>query len=139
MTMYTVADWQNKLPVKTVYSSFPQICYDDGGFPLRALSMWPIPTQANSVRIYSWQPLGMPSKLQTSIFFPPGYAEAFRYNLAVRLSPEFSRPVQQIVQALAIESLARLKTMNAAELELSSDLTTGAGVYNYRADLFGMP
>ena len=139
ISMYTVDDWQNKIPVKNVNGSFPQVCYDSGDFPLRTLNFWPIPIQANNARIYSDQALGIPSTLQTALSFPPGYAEAFRYNLAVRLAPEFSAPISPIVQAIAIESLGRLKTMNAPELSLRSDLMAGNGGYNYKADMFGIP
>lgn len=139
MDMYSVEDWQTKLPVKNVSGSFPLICYDDGGFPLRTLSMWPIPQgQAVNVRIYSWQGLGMPANLQANVNFPPGYAEAFRYNLAVRLSAEFAAPLPPSVAAIAIESLARIKSMNAPSLELRSDLCPTAGGSNYRAELFGL-
>src|SRR6185437_16676483 len=34
ISMYTVAQWQDNIPVKSVDGSFPLICYDDGGFPL---------------------------------------------------------------------------------------------------------
>src|SRR5882757_7401705 len=93
ISMFTVDDWQTKVPVKVVDGSFPLICYDDGDFPLRTLNFWPIPTQyQNSVRIYSWQAL--PAQiLQSQVTFPPGYAEAIRYNLAVRLGAEFAAPV----------------------------------------------
>jgi hypothetical protein len=159
IAMYSVDDWQNKIPVKKVNGSFPQICYDDGGFPLRTLSVWPIPQQANSLRVYSWQPLGLAISQQTltinhtdgsitnqavlpplqmALSFPPGYAEAFRYNLAVRLSAEFAATLPPIVQAIAVGSLARLKTMNAPDLQLRSDLA-GNGGYNYKADMFGIP
>jgi hypothetical protein len=139
ITMFTVEDWQNKVPVKEVSGSFPLICYDDGGFPLRTLNFWPIPTQVpNIVRIYSWQALAQPATLQTSVSFPPGYAEAFRYNLAVRIGAEFAAPASATVAALAIQSLARVKTMNAPDLELRSDLVPYPAGYNYRADLFGM-
>jgi hypothetical protein len=140
LDMYTRYDWQTKLPVKAVDSSFPQVCYDDGNFPLRNLNFWPIPTlQQNNVRIYSWQPLVLASSLNASIVLPPGYAEAFRYNLAVRLSPEFNQPsVSPVVQQIAVSSLGTIKTMNAPELELKSDLLATEAGYNYRADLFGI-
>lgn len=141
ITMYTVQDWQLKMPVKNVDSSFPQVCYDDGAFPLRNLNFWPIPTlQQNNVRIYGWLPLLLVSSLNASIVLPPGYAEAFRYNLALRLAPEFNMAtIPPAVQGIAVESLARLKTMNAPELELRSDLIATEAGYNYRADLFGIP
>lgn len=137
--MYTWNDWQNKA-AKVVPGSFPLICYDDGGFPLRTLNMWPIPQgQPVNVRVYSWQGLGMPANLQANMSFPPGYAEAFRYNLAVRLSAEFDAELPPSVAAIAMDSLARIKTMNAPSLELRSDLCPMPGGYSYKADFFGLP
>jgi hypothetical protein len=138
LQIYTVDDWQNNLPVKKVNGTFPLICYDDGGYPLRTLNFWPIPGELDSIRIYAWQSLTVPQNLQAAISYPPGYAEAFRYNLAVRLSAEFAAPVSPTVQGIAIESLARLKSMNAPDKTLRSDLLPGPGGYNYRADLFGL-
>lgn len=137
LAMYSVDDWQNKVPVKIVNGSFPTICYDDGGFPLRSLSFWPIPTASVNVRIYAWQALPAQA-LTAAVSFPPGYAEAFRYNLAVRLSAEFSVPASSLVVELAMEGMARIKTMNAPDLTLQSDLVQSPTGYNYRADLFGM-
>jgi hypothetical protein len=125
------------VPVKVVDGSFPLICYDDGGFPLRNLSFWPIPTQQNSVRIYSWQALPAQTLL-AQVSFPPGYAEAIRYNLAARLGAEFNAPASAVVVQLAIQGLARIKTMNAPDLELQSDLVPSPAGYNYRADMFGL-
>lgn len=140
ITMYSVTEWQTEIPVKVVNSSFPQVCYDDGGFPLRTLNFWPIPAlQQNNLRIYSWQQLGIPPTLRTLLNFPQGYAEALRYNLAVRLAPEFQAQLQPIVQQIAIESLARVKTMNAPDLNLRSDLIASPAGYNYKADMFGIP
>jgi hypothetical protein len=138
MTEYTVDDWQTKVPVKNVSGSFPQLYYDDGNFPLRAISFWPIPSQANSVRIYSWQPLAAQT-FTSQIKFPPGYEEAFRFNLAVRLAAEYAAPVPAVVAQGATEAMARVKRMNMPELEIQSDLVTSPAGYNYRADMFGIP
>lgn len=138
ISIFTVDDWQTKVPVKAVDGSFPLICYDTGDFPLRTLNFWPIPSQqANAVRIYSWQALPAQTLL-SQVSFPPGYAEAIRYNLAVRIGAEFAAPVSATVATLAIQSLARIKTMNAPDLELQSDLLPYPDGYNYRADLFGI-
>jgi hypothetical protein len=139
MAMYSVEDWQN-VPVKVVDGSFPLGCYDDGGFPLRTLNFWPIPIdQPNSVRIYSWQALTQPPLLTSVVAFPPGYAEAFRYNLAVRIGAEFDAPASSTVVMLAVSSLATVKTMNAPDLSLRSDLVPNPAGWNYKADLFGIP
>jgi hypothetical protein len=138
ITMYTVSDWQNQVPVKKVTGNFPLICYDDGGFPLRTLNFWPIPTiQPNNFRLYSWQALPAQS-LAVAVNLPPGYKEAFRYNLAVRLGAEFAAPIPASVAQIAVESLARLKTINAPDLKLRSDLVPDPSGYNYKADLFGI-
>lgn len=137
LSLFSIDDWQTKVPVKSVSGSFPLICYDDGGFPLRTLNFWPIPTTANNVRIYSWAPLAAQT-LAAQLSFPPGYAEAIRYNLAVRLSGEFQAPLMPSVSAIAAESLARIKTMNAPDLEIQSDLVPSPAGYNYKADLFGI-
>jgi len=142
IALFTVDDWQTKVPVKKVDGSFPLICYDTGDFPLRTLNFWPIPTQqTNAVRIYGWQALGAQALL-SQVSFPPGYAEAIRYNLAVRVAAEFavdpSKYAAATVAALAIQGLARIKTMNAPDLEIQSDLIPFPAGYNYRADMFGM-
>jgi hypothetical protein len=140
LVSYSVEQWQQGIPVKNVDSSFPQIYYDDGGFPLRRIFFWPIPTtQPNSVRIYSWQALAAAATLQSDISFPPGYKEAFRFNLAGRLAPEYNVAVPPAVATIAIQGLARVKTMNAPELTLRSDLIGSVDGYNYRADLFNIP
>jgi hypothetical protein len=142
IAMYTVDEWQTQVPVKSVKGTFPLICYDDGGYPLRSLSFWPIPQdEPNSVRIYSWQAL--PAQTLTSqISFPPGYGEALKYNLAVRLAAEFGvEPIKYaaaIVNDLAVKGLARIKSMNAPELGLRSDLVPDPSGWDYKADLFGI-
>lgn len=141
--LYSVEDWQTQVPVKIVDGTFPLICYDDGGFPLRTLNFWPIPTdQPNAVRIYSWQALGQPSLLTSDVIFPPGYAEAFRYNLAIRMAAEFgvneSKYAAATVATMAVHTLARLKSMNAPDAEMRSDIVPSSTGVNYRADLFGL-
>jgi hypothetical protein len=139
MAMFSVDDWQNKVPVKNVPGTFPLIFYDTGDFPLRVLNFWPIPSQVpNSVRIYSWQALPAQTLLSV-VDFPPGYAEAFRYNLAVRLGAEFAAPASTVVVQLAIQALARVKSINAPDVEMQSDLVPSPAGYNYKADLFGIP
>ena len=139
ISMFSVDEWQNQVPVKQVSGSFPLICYDTGDFPLRTLNFWPIPTEqpGNLARIYSWQALAAQT-LATKIAFPPGYSEALRYNLAVRLGPEFDQDVPASVAAVAVQSLATVKSMNAPDLNLRSDLVPDPSGWDYKSDLFGI-
>lgn len=139
ISMVSVSQWQTDFPVKAVNGSIPLACYDDGGFPLRTLNFWPIPTMpSTSVRIYSWQPLSL-ATLQTTVNLPPGYARAFRYNLAVELAPEYGKEPSPTVLGIAAKSLGILKTMNAPDLTLRSDIMAPDAGYSYAADMFGLP
>jgi hypothetical protein len=142
MMLYTDRDWQS-IPVKNITSTLPQAVYDDGSYPLRFLSYWPIPTVAVNTRIYSWEPLkSFPDLSTTDITFPPGYQEALRYNLAMRLIAEMPGKYNQVMTTvtgqLAIDSLARVKSINIPLIELFCDdalVNTSSGRYNIFSDL----
>ena len=133
-------DWQN-VPVKNIQTSLPTAVYDDGNFPLRNLTYWGLPTGQVNTRIYSWSQLTSFPDLFKDLQFPPGYAEAFRYNLAVRLIAEMPGEYAQITvsatQTLAVESLARVKSINNPIIEAFCDdalINRGGGYYNFYAD-----
>jgi hypothetical protein len=134
-------DWQN-VPVKNITSPFPTQVYDDQAFPSRNLSFWPVPTQVNNIRVYSWQQLASFPDLFTDLTFPPGYAEALRYNLARRLIAEmpgeYSQVTVSVTDNLATESLARVKSINLPIIEAFCDaalVNKGQGYYNFYDDL----
>lgn len=135
-------EWQD-VSLKAVVSTFALIMYDDGAFPLRNLSFWPIPQEVDNFRLYSWQPLAQWSSLATVLTFPPGYYEAIRYNLAVRLAEEFNAPQSPGIVALANSSLAKIKTANIPMNKLKCDEayvgTSDPGLTNYRSELFNIP
>ncbi len=133
-------DWQN-VPVKNIQSTLPiNGVYDDGAFPRRNLTYIYIPTMAVKTRIYSWKQLSAFPDLVTDLTFPPGYSEAFRYNLALRLIAEFPgdyTPVMtQTTAQLATDSLARVKSLNNPKIQAFCDaaLLGQGGHYNYYSD-----
>ena len=132
-------DWQN-VPVKNIQTSLPTAVYDDGQFPLRNLTYWGLPSGQVNTRIYSWQQLRQFPDLFTDIQFPPGYFEAIRFNLAVRLIAEmpgeYSQVTVSVTQQQATESLARVKSLNIPIIEAFCDaaLSGSGGYYNYYAD-----
>ena len=137
----TVAQWQ-EIPVKNITSALPQYCWDDNGFPFRNLSFWPVPNVPLQVAIYPWVALGAPATLTTLVSFPPGYAKAFRYNLAFDLAAEYPLAPPQVVasvQAVAMESMRVVKAMNTPILDLRVDPAvvagTELGLYNWISDM----
>jgi hypothetical protein len=136
---YTDWDWQ-QIPVKNIPTTLPQAVYDDQAFPFRNLSFWPIPTVPVNTRIYHWTQLTSYANLTTDNTYPPGYVEALRYNLALRLMAEmpggFDPVMSSVTQGLAVESLARVKSMNLPLIEAFCDaaLMGNSSRYNFYSD-----
>lgn len=114
------SEWQSVL-MKTVGTTYPWFCYDAGDFPLRTLNFWPIPRQANTCRLYSWAGLTQFADLDTEYQFPPGYAEAIRFNLALRLAPDYTVEPSAMVMKLALEGKARIASKNVEIGKLKCD------------------
>lgn len=111
--MLTDEEWQ-AIPVKLTPSILPRKVYDDGSFPLRNLSFWPVPTDSSvQTRLYTWTALTQFSDLTTDFTFPPGYIEAIKYNLGARLAAENFGTLTPIAASLALSSIGRIKAMNS--------------------------
>jgi hypothetical protein len=146
ISMMTQDQWA-QVPVKLISNTMLLAVYDDGGFPSRTLYFRYIPTIAANVRVYSWTALSYFADGTTTYSFPEGYYEALRYNLAVRLAPEFGMSAAAqaqlaVVVPLAIEARAVIKRMNTNPLDLKCDAavvgTSGSQrAYNWLTDNAG--
>ena len=79
----------NGIAVKTVTSTYPQVCWVNMGFPNITLTVYPRPTQDLEWHIVSVEKLNEPADLTTVLYYPPGYLRAFTYALAMEIAPEF--------------------------------------------------
>ena len=61
------ADQYGSIMVKNTVSEFPMKFYDNGDYPLRTVSVWPIPVKCFNVRLWLWQPLINAVDLDTDI------------------------------------------------------------------------
>lgn len=135
----TTEEW-GAIPVKNIASALPQRVWDDTAFPLRHLNYWPVPNVQVQFTIYSWGPVRDWDDFVTDITFPPGYEEALRLNLALRLAPSFKVVLDPATVELARIALNRVKAMNAPLIDLRCDpmLTNPQGqVYNWLTDNAG--
>lgn len=137
----TVAQWQ-EIPVKNIESALPQYCWDDNGYPFRTWNFWPIPNVNVQIAVYPWAALTTPGALTTQMLFPPGYLQAFRYNLAVLLAAEFppvDAQVLQTVMAIALQSKGVVKSLNIQPIDLRCDPAilpmAGQELYNWISDM----
>ena len=121
------------ISVKDQPSTYPVKFYDNGNYPLRTISVWPIPTTSQPVTIWMWQPLGDAASLDADLLFPKGYERALRFNLAIELSAEFGKEVQSSVISTASESLAMIKRLNSKTPIMRADIavSNGPSIYNW--------
>lgn len=129
------ASWQ-AIPVKDTTSTQPRVVYVEYSFPLINLRYYPVPNIISDTRLYVWNPLTSFTALSTDLTFPPGYAKALRYNLALDLAPEYGRPVPPEVAVQAVDSKGKIKSINAPAPIMSVDaaLRGDVGLYNWLND-----
>jgi hypothetical protein len=100
------------IAVKTVTSTYPQVCWVNMGFPDITLTVYPKPTQDLEWHMISVEELDRPATLSTVMYYPPGYLRAFTYNLAMEIAPEFGVEPSSQVQRIAMTSKRDLKRIN---------------------------
>lgn len=111
----------SEIGLKSLQSNFPSVVFLSGTFPLETINLWPVPNEANSLVIYSQKPLTKFASTSDTISWPEGYEEAVLYNFAVRLSPEYGKPIDAGMLSLANELKANLKRKNAKPLFIKND------------------
>jgi hypothetical protein len=116
------------LRVKATPSTIPTDMYDDRAYPLASLHFWPVPTDASvQVALYTWRQLSSIAAIGDTISFPPGYAEAIQYNLALRLAPRYREAmISPLVVDQARESKAAIKRLNLPAPVLACEDVMGA-------------
>lgn len=123
--------------VKTLTSTFPTAVYYNYGFSAAGfgtITVWPIPTTGPTLVLYLPTAMGAFADGATSYEFPPGYERMLRYNLALDLAPEYGKPLDPVIAAIAATSKANMKRANnrAEDLRVDSALLTRTGVWDWR-------
>ena len=125
------------LSIKTLPSSLPTEFYYNETFPLGTLNFWPAVTQNVDIAIYSPQPSISATSLQSTIQGPPGYMEAFIFQLALRLSVPFAKQPNPLLVEMASQALARAKRPQLIPALMGVDAALypmGGGGYNILND-----
>jgi hypothetical protein len=122
------------LTIKTMENSLPTLWYYDATMPSGTFTVWPVPNTAdNPVVVYAPQATAQFPALATEVVLPPGYTDALRYNLAVRLAPEYGRQLSPEIALLAADTLGNIKRLNVGMVDLGFDpgLLPVSGRYGY--------
>lgn len=137
--------------IKELRSSLPSDLYYDYRFPttgtdvgLGQIYLYPVPDGSQPIQLVLYTPLQLTEfadRADTDYTFPPGYAEALRYQLALRLAVEFGYPAPDTLQQMAATTFGTIKRPNARAPLLKGE--TGlrqngySGLYNWRTGTFG--
>jgi hypothetical protein len=79
----------DSIALKAAQSNLPSVLYVDTGYPLSTVKLWSVPNVAATLYLNSLKPLAAFGALTDAVSFPPGYARALRYALALELMPEY--------------------------------------------------
>lgn len=112
-----------KITHKAQTSDYPSCLYPDYATPLITINLAPVPTVANDLVLYTWAQLQTFDSESTVISGPPGYVDAYAYQLALRMAPEWGVPITAFVDREAEKTMAAVHRHNAPLIEMEMDDT----------------
>ncbi len=110
----TVEEWQAYMD-KTATGLFAEILYWDRGYPTGTIYLAPKPT-AGTLELFSYKPLTAFASLATTVAYPDGYEDFLVTALAIKLAPQFGRPITQDLANQAAEAKTNVLGLNEATL-----------------------
>ena len=120
LELLTPTQWQN-ISLKSTQGTFPTALFADPGTTTWALEVWPVPTTAATLVLYTRDPITAFTSVGQTITLPPGYTEALKYGLAKKFAPEVGREAPPDVMQGAADAKARIKTINKEVLYTEYD------------------
>lgn len=111
----------NKITLKSQTQILPRFYLYINNFPLGALQLWPVPSEA--ITMYLTASRVLPAvDLQDVIVLPAGYEKAWRLELAMELCVEYGREPSPTLQKMAQDAAADVKRSNWTSSPASFDV-----------------
>jgi hypothetical protein len=134
-------DMYAQLTIKELQSALPLQCYYQTGVPNGTLYFWPRVTQDIKIYLYYPSSPSIPVAITDAVEGPPGYHEAFHYQLAERLLTPFAianPAVVSLVRDHSEKAYARMKrpNMDPGQRGVDPAVVGGAGAYNILSDAY---
>lgn len=117
LRIVSYAEWA-EIDDKAATSVRPQVVFCDYAFPNANVYVWPTPVGAATLKLFSLYQLPLFVTLQDTVSFPPAYAEALEFDLAVTVGAAFGKQVPQMVLQKAVDAKTRVRTANLRALAL---------------------
>lgn len=112
-------EWAEKR-LKALQSDYPRWIHISRGAPNWTIQVWPVPSAAHKLVLYSEKPLSRVTA-DNEITSLEGYERALIYNLAIEIAPEFEREASATVVANASEAKRAIMVRNSPEITLTCD------------------
>lgn len=124
------------IPLKSLTNTLPSALYYNPTAPIGTIYLWAIVNQSVTVVLYTESPLAQFTDLTTATIFPPGYVDALKYQLTVKLAPEWGMTLPDGIERLAAVYLNDLKRMNLRITTMPNawNATFGRGAYDIYSD-----
>jgi hypothetical protein len=121
----------NDTAVKALQDSIVQRLLYLNTNELGTITLWPVPQVASQITLSMDTLLTNITDPNTELVYPPGYAKALRYGLAVEFAPEFGTTASATVTQIAQDSKADIKRANKVIVRAAYDgmLTNTVGNY----------
>ncbi|MBI2725400.1 MAG: hypothetical protein HYX42_04035 [Polaromonas sp.] len=134
LDVVTLAEY-NALTLKSLATLIPDTLWCNPTFPNATITLYPTPTAAMTLNLWSWKQLTAFSAITDAVLLPPGYENAIVYNLAEALAPENELPIPAAVHLRATGSKRGLKRTNFVPpmLSLAGVGQLGGGRFNILA------
>lgn len=111
MKVLNIEEW-SRIQLKSIQSTLPQLLFYNPTFPNGTIYLYPTPSAASVLTLYTKKPLSSFATTGTTVTLPMGYKRALRKNLAIELADEFGASISQNLMMLATQSKAWIKRKN---------------------------
>lgn len=102
-------------------TGLPEYLFFDPKYPLAEVNLYPVPNQAYTLTLTTWQSLQSFATLTDVVALPRGYKRAIEYNLAIETAPEFGGTIAPELMMVAEKSKVILKRINAPNYVLAPE------------------
>lgn len=123
----------NAIPVKTI-SGIPTGVYAHMDMPNITLTLYPVPSQAMTLHLWSVKAVPEFPGLTSSVILPPGYEQALAFLLAETLAPEYeTQPSAQVMrEAARVRRAIKRTNLQVPRLNMPFGVPMGGDYMNWR-------
>lgn len=107
----TLADY-NTIPVKALIAGIPNQIYALMGLPDITVTVWPVPSAAMTLNLWSNKLIQSFASLTDQLVMPPGYERALAFSLAEELAPEYQMTASPDIIKKAMFARKVIKRVN---------------------------